>query len=193
VQQRLALAPSAAQVPRLAVLLDLPYVPAHSFPTRDLPAVLLRHATTHVIAAIPLEPATRVVRMDPPLGAPDGQGLAGIDAEEVQRTIAAFRRKLRSGEPACGKLVATVGQVFAAEHTEHQHLLRSQLRSEVRIESAADRGNTVVTIASLHPVVHNNDAHHATLPSHPVTPPVLTRRQVRGPGRSAASGRRTTR
>ena len=49
---------------------------------------LPRHAAAHVVAAIPLEPAARIVGMQPSLGAPDRERLAGIDAEVIQRTVA---------------------------------------------------------------------------------------------------------
>jgi hypothetical protein len=63
VQQRLP--PPAGQVARLAVALDLPDVAADGFPSLDLAPVFVRHPAAHVIAAIPLKPAPRVVRMKP--------------------------------------------------------------------------------------------------------------------------------
>ena len=67
VQQRLALPRAAGQVARFAVALDLPDVPADRLPALDLPLVFLRHAAAHVVTAIPLEPAARVIRVDPSL------------------------------------------------------------------------------------------------------------------------------
>jgi hypothetical protein len=60
---------------------DLVDVAPNSFPPLDLPRLLLRHAAPNVVAAVPLEPAARIVRMNPALAAPDRQRLAGIDAE----------------------------------------------------------------------------------------------------------------
>ena len=89
VQQCLALAPPAQQIAGLAMLLDLPDMAADRFPAADLPRVLIRHAAAHVVAAIPLEPAARIVGMEPTFAPPFRQRLAGIDAEEIERRIAA--------------------------------------------------------------------------------------------------------
>src|SRR6185437_4067701 len=115
-QQSLALPRPAKNIAALAVTLDLPQVPAHRLPPLDLAQVLVLHAAAHIIAAIPLEPAARVVGVNPTLLAPNGQRLARVDAEEVERSIAAVRRKLSAGEPAFGKLVSRVGQVLAPKH-----------------------------------------------------------------------------
>ena len=46
----------------------------------DLLAVDVRNAAAEIVAAVPLEPASRIVGMDPALGAPDRQRLAGAGA-----------------------------------------------------------------------------------------------------------------
>jgi hypothetical protein len=70
VQERLPLSPAAEKVARFAVPPNLLHVPTHGFPPFDLAAVLFRHAPAQIIAAIPLEPAARVVGVNPTLGAP---------------------------------------------------------------------------------------------------------------------------
>jgi hypothetical protein len=70
-QERLSLPRTAEEVTWLAVPLDLPNVPPHCFPSLDLPSVFVRHPTAHVVAAIPLEPTARIVRMKPCLMAPN--------------------------------------------------------------------------------------------------------------------------
>src|SRR5262245_58891888 len=87
-QQRLPLPRAAGQVARLTVPLDLPDVPAPCLPSSDLPPVFIEQAAAHVVAAIPLEPAARVVGVDPALVAPHRQRLARVDAEEVERGVA---------------------------------------------------------------------------------------------------------
>ncbi len=89
VQERLALAPSARQVPRLAICPDLRDVALHRLPATDLAGVLLGHPPAQVIAAISLEPAARIVWMYPALSSPFRQGLAGIHTEIVQGAVAA--------------------------------------------------------------------------------------------------------
>src|SRR5580700_11184070 len=81
VQQRLALALAAGEIARFAMPLDLADMPADGFPALDLACVLLGLAAAQIIAAIPLEPAARIVRMDPTLLAPFRQRLAGTDTE----------------------------------------------------------------------------------------------------------------
>ena len=157
-QERLALPTSAVQIARLTVPLNLPYVPAHGLPSFDLATIFFRHPPTPVIAAIPLEPAARIVRMNPALGAPFRQGLACIDAEEIERAVATACCELRPREPAFRKLLAAVGHVLAAEYTETQHLLRREIGREFRIEVAADRGRKIIAVALLHPVVNDDDA-----------------------------------
>src|ERR1700745_2581709 len=76
VQQRLALARTAEHVARLAILLDLPHVAADRLPAPDLRRILRRHAAAHVVAAVPLKPAARIVLVDPSLAPPFGQRLA---------------------------------------------------------------------------------------------------------------------
>ena len=96
VQQRLALARAAEEVAGLAVPLDLAGHGGGSPSSGRSGARPRRHPAAHVVAAIPLEPAARIVRVDPALGAPTDERLAGIDAEEVERRVAPLRRELRA-------------------------------------------------------------------------------------------------
>jgi len=66
-KQRLALARRASQITLVEIPLDLDDMPPHCLPPFDLAAVLLGHASAHIVAAIPLEPASRVIWMNPAL------------------------------------------------------------------------------------------------------------------------------
>src|SRR6188508_2245610 len=112
VKQRLALARAAEHVTGLAVFPDLPDVAADRFPASNLARIFLRRAAAHVIAAIPLKPAARIVLVDPALATPFGERLARIDAETVQRLVTPFRCEFRAREPALGKLLSAVGHVL---------------------------------------------------------------------------------
>ena len=59
--------------------------------------------------------------MNPPFGPPHGERLARVNAEEIKRRIAPFRRELRTLEPACWELVAAVGEILPAEDTKLEH------------------------------------------------------------------------
>ena len=80
----LSLAFAAGLVAGLAVKFDLPDVSSHCLPPPDLSMVFLRCTAAHIISAIPLKPASRIVGVYPSVLAPDGQWLAGIDAEVVE-------------------------------------------------------------------------------------------------------------
>jgi hypothetical protein len=87
VQQGLTLTRAAEYVAGLAVFLELTYVTADRFPTSDLAAVFVRHAAAHIVTAMPLQPAARVIFVEPSFALPFRQRLAGIDAEKVKRDV----------------------------------------------------------------------------------------------------------
>jgi hypothetical protein len=84
-QQRLTLPLAAPQISGLAILPDLRRMPADRLPAFDLAFVLGGHAPAHVIPAVPLEPAARIVFANPSLAPPFRKWPAGIDPEEIER------------------------------------------------------------------------------------------------------------
>src|SRR5262249_2406068 len=149
-EQRLALALAACEIVRFAVALKLTQVPPYGLPSLDLAGILIRQSPPSIIAAVPLKPTAWVNRGYPTLLAPHGQRLAGVDAEEVQGWVGSVRRKMCTGKPAAGELVAAVGHILAAEHPQPKHLGRCQLRAELRVEFASCRGRELIPIPSLH-------------------------------------------
>src|SRR5262245_44506895 len=91
VQQRLPLPRPAERVADIAVGFHLLDVTSEGFPPIDLPRVVF-HAATGIVPAVPLEPAARVVRVDPSLPLPFRKRLAGVDAEIVQPLIGMIAR-----------------------------------------------------------------------------------------------------
>ena len=83
VQQSLSLAWTAKRIARFTILAELGDMPSERLPALDLPIVLLRHSAAHIIAAVPLKPATRIIRVEPAVVLPHGQGLASIDAKVI--------------------------------------------------------------------------------------------------------------
>ena len=71
-QQGLALARSARWVSWLAVPFNLRNMSPDSLPSPDLARVLFRRAAAHIVAAVPLEPTSRIVGVNPSLLTPDG-------------------------------------------------------------------------------------------------------------------------
>lgn len=116
-QQGLSLAGAAKEIPRLTVLQDRGDMPPKRLPAPDLPPILFRQSATHVVPAVPLEPAPRVVLIDPAVLTPYGQGPAGIDPEIVEAPVSTFRRELGVFEPASRKLLLAVRHVLAAKHS----------------------------------------------------------------------------
>jgi hypothetical protein len=72
VKKSLSLTFAAGLVTGLAVKFDLPDVSSHCLPTPNLSKVFLRHSAAHIISAIPLKPAARIVGVYPSVLAPDG-------------------------------------------------------------------------------------------------------------------------
>ena len=72
-QQGLPLALAATQVAERAVLSYLSDVTLHGLPAGDLAPVFVGHPPAQVVAAVPLEPASRVVRMYPSASLPLGE------------------------------------------------------------------------------------------------------------------------
>jgi hypothetical protein len=83
-QERLPLPSAARQITRLARKLKLSDVTTDCFPAFDLPHVLVGHSSPHIVAAVPLEPATWIVRMYPSFPAPFRERLTGFDTEVVE-------------------------------------------------------------------------------------------------------------
>jgi len=83
-QERLPLSPATPQIAGLACELKLTDVTADCLPPFDLTTVFIGHSSPQIVAAVPLEPAARIIRMYPSLPAPLGERLTGFDAEVVE-------------------------------------------------------------------------------------------------------------
>ena len=132
---------------------QLSHVPANGAPTRDLAQIIFT-ATSAIISAIPLEPATRIVGMDPAFAPPFRERLRRIDAKIIERGTPSSLRNLCSLEPARRKFCPAIGHVFSAEHAELEHLFRRQLGRKPGAEAASNWFRAEINIALLHFVVH---------------------------------------
>src|SRR6516162_11448847 len=119
----------------------------HRFPAPDLPRILFWHAAAEIIAAIPLEPAARILGRDPSFAAPDRERLACRDTEIVQRRVMPSRRQPGAVEPVEWKFVRAVGHVFPTENAEVEHFFRRELGRELRVEVPARGRRESVTVA----------------------------------------------
>jgi hypothetical protein len=152
-QQRLTLTPAASEIAMFAVLLQLRDVTSSGAPTSDLTQIIFMPAPT-VIPAIPLEPAARIIRMDPTLAPPLRERLRRDHAKKIQRSTRPIRRKLGPSEPARRKFLATIGHVLPAKHAKLEHLFRRQLGSESGAECAPRWFRAEINVTLLHFVVH---------------------------------------
>lgn len=83
-EQRLSLSLPAGEIPSFAISHDLRDVALHGEPSADLAIVFPRHPSTSVVSAVPLEPAARIRGVNPTFLAPNGEGLARVDSEEIE-------------------------------------------------------------------------------------------------------------
>src|SRR5262245_11562223 len=106
---------------------------ANGLPPLDLAGVLFPHSPAEIVPAVPLEPAARVIGMDPPFPAPFRERLAGIDLEIVERWIAPPVGELGTLKPALRILAPAIGHVLAAEDSHAKHLPRREFGAELWI------------------------------------------------------------
>lgn len=133
---------------------ELGNMPTYRTPATNLTLILAWKAPAHIVATVPLEPAARIVRIDPAFRSPDGKRLGCIHAETVECWIMLPRTELRSLEPSRRKLIATIRQIPAAEDTQREHLSRHQIRLEVRMEIPTYWLGTDITVSLLHRIVY---------------------------------------
>lgn len=69
-------------------------------------------------------------------------------------------------EPGFWKFFSAVGHIFAAEDAQLEHLFRSQIGFEIRVEIFADGFGQVIGVTALHQVVDNDSFF-----SHCLSPP----------------------
>jgi len=58
------------------------------------------------------------------------------------------------GKPACGKFLATIRHVLAAEYAKCEHFLGREFRAKLGVEIAPHGHGKYITIAALHLVVY---------------------------------------
>ena len=152
-EQSLSLSWAARPVAGPAILSNLRDMSADSAPSFDLALVILA-APASIVPAIPLEPAARVLVINPALFAPNRERLRRIHAEEIKRRFVTFPTKLRVLEPACGKLLRAIRNVLSPEDAELEHLLGREIGFERGGEGSTHWLRAIIDVAFLHQVVH---------------------------------------
>jgi len=124
VEEGLALARAAGEVARAAIISYLRAVTAERFPSLYLPLVFFAETPAHIVAAIPLKPAARVVFfIDPSFLFPDGEWLARVYFEVIEGVVVFLRREFCARKPTLWKFFCAVGHIFAAKDAESEHFL----------------------------------------------------------------------
>ncbi len=93
--------------------------------------------------------------MNPPILAPNRQGLTRIHAKVVKFCIMLLVAELGFLEPIGRKLFAAIGHVFPSKYTELQHLFWRELWLESLIEILAYRFGADI-LPSLHCIFHDD-------------------------------------
>lgn len=140
-QQRLTLFGVAGEVTGETIRPYLCDVAADRYPAFDLPLVI-GTPSPHVVATVPLEPATWIVLVYPTLFAPDREGLTRADAEEVEfwiRRTGISLLKPCFREPVLREFPPAIAHIYAAKNAEREHLFGGELRFEPRVETPAHR------------------------------------------------------
>ncbi len=153
VQQRLALPAAAIEIARFTVLPQLRHVATNGAPTRNLTQIIFAAAPA-IITAVPLEPAARIIWVNPTFTSPLRERLRCIHAEEIQKYTWPIWRKLGPREPARRKFLPAIGHIFPAKHAELEHLSRRQVGRESPAESAPHRFRAKINVSLLDFVVH---------------------------------------
>ena len=150
-----ALAGAARQVAGAAVPFQLGDVSAGGSPAADL-TLVVGHPAAAEVAAIPLEPAPRVVGVNPAVFSPQRQRLRGIDAEKIQLGVVPLGAEAGLVEPLGREFGLAVGHVFATKHAQREQLFGSKLRAKIRMEILSLRLGHEIDVALLHEVIDDD-------------------------------------
>lgn len=82
-KQSLSLPGPTKWITRITVFANLGCMTPESAPACDLTPIFVRYPSPRIISAVPLEPAPRIVRMDPSIFDPDAERNARAHAEIV--------------------------------------------------------------------------------------------------------------
>jgi hypothetical protein len=109
-------------------------------------------APTHVEAAIPLKPTSRIFLVDPPFVTPNRERLRRQDPKTIQRRIMPLAAEFRIAQPLSGKLSGAIGHVLPTEDAERKHLLGRELRPKSIPLALPHRHRQHIFVARLHEI-----------------------------------------
>lgn len=143
-QNRLALFWPACFVAFSAMFFDLRNMSTDRAPPFDLPGILFRNASTEVIATIPLEPAMRIVLVNPAFLFPNRKRLTGAKTIIIQLAmLVLITRAFDPREPRLWQIAWNKSfdsdKIRPAKNPEPKHLFWRKVRFERGIKISSDR------------------------------------------------------
>jgi len=126
-------------------------VASHRSPALGLSLIIVA-APTHVVAAVPLKPTSRIFLIDPPFVAPNRKRLRRQDPKTIQRRIMPLAAKFRTAKPLSRKLSSAIGHVLPTKDAERKHLLGCEVRPKSVTLALPDRHRQHVLVAPLHEI-----------------------------------------
>ena len=109
-------------------------------------------APTHVVAAIPLKPTSRIFLVDPPFLTLNRERLRRQDPKSIQRGIMPLAAKFRTAQPLSWKLSSAIGHVLPTKDAKRKHLLGRELRPKSVPLALPDWHRQHVLVARLHEI-----------------------------------------
>ena len=124
---------------------------SHRSPALGLSLIIVA-APTHVVAAIPLKPTSRIFLVDPPFLTPNRERLRRQDPKTIQRGIMPLAAEFRTTKPLSGKLSSAIGHVLPTKDAKRKHLLGRELRPKSVPLALPDWHRQHVFVARLHEI-----------------------------------------
>ena len=124
---------------------------SHRSPALGLSLIIVA-SPTHVVAAIPLKPTSRIFLIDPPFLTPNRKRLRRQDPKTIQRGIMPLAAEFRTTKPLSRKLSSTVGHVLPTKNAKRKHLLGREVRPKSITLALPDWHRQYVFVARLHEI-----------------------------------------
>jgi hypothetical protein len=153
VEEGLALGRATREIARAAIFGHLSQMPPDRQPPLYLPLIIFASAT-QVVAAIPLEPAMRILFVDPTLFLPNRERLAGSHFEKIEFIVLlSIFRKLHSLKPVLRQISGDQpfdsDEVSTPKDSDLEHLFGREIRLESFVKIFADRFSQKVFVIFL--------------------------------------------
>jgi len=128
-------------------------------PSLYLSSIFSRRTSSDEISAIPLKPASWILRINPALRLPFTQRLGRVYRIVIQADVFFVGVEFSVVKPVIRKLGTAIGQIFPTKHPELQHFGGSEFRPEIGVKIFTFVFNQRVTVFLLHSVINVDNFH----------------------------------